>query len=231
MSVLKTLRERVAPELNHLYTDPPADRPTGGVDFGWHPREHALHAYFVARMFGAEAELCSGDFGVISRFLPPLTSVDTDVDHSWCSVGGVAPVDLALTFRHFADSPQLRTPITGEGRNGDWNVIYAADDSPLDESVGEGNEILFIERRGHPDSPAALLENPCLFLGVPRAGTPEGGKALPEPGLHAKISLHCYLCATTGAKSVRHRFARQEALAWITANYPGAEARILELLG
>ena len=72
MSVLKVLRDRVAPELNHLYTLPPRETPAG-IECGWRGREHALHAWLVARLFGADATLCVGDFAVLSRFLPPLT--------------------------------------------------------------------------------------------------------------------------------------------------------------
>src|SRR5688572_29242242 len=134
MSVLKTLRERVAPELNHLYTAAPSEIAGGRVDFGWRSREHALHTFFVARMFGAETEIARGDIAVISRFVPPLTTMGSDDAHAWCRVNGVAPVDLSLTFFHYGNAPQLRAPIVGEGRNGDWQIEYAEDESALDES-------------------------------------------------------------------------------------------------
>ena len=225
MSVLKVLRDRVAPELNHLYTEVPRERSGGGLDCGWHAREHALHACLVARLFGTSATLCSGDFGLLSRLLPALSSIGTDADHSWCEIGGVVPVDLGMTFRHFAECPQLRTPITGVGRNGAWQVRYASDESVLDEAMETGNEILYLERRVHEAAPGDLLDNPHLFLGLPRAGEP-----VATPDAYAQITLHCFCCAAGEAKSIRHRFDAERARAWIGENYPDAAARIRERL-
>lgn len=230
MSVLKTLRERVAPELNHLYTVPPSENP-GGVDYGWHGREHALHAFLVARMFGASAELCTGDFAVLSRFVPPLTSMDRSDDHAWCSINGVAPVDLSMTFKHYGNAPQLRSAIVGEGRNGDWDVQYADDESVLDESVQNRNEIIFIEKTIREDSAAALLNDPYLLLQPPRPDDAGSWHTLYGPAIYAKITLHCFGCANGGAKSIRHRMTRQPAVAWIAENYPDPEAQILKELG
>jgi hypothetical protein len=228
MSVLKTLRERVAPELNHLYVVPPSET-AGGLDFGWHAREHALHAFFVARLFGASAEICSGDFAVLSRFVPPLTSMGRDDDHAWCSISGVAPVDLSMTFKHYGTAPQLRSPIVGEGANGDWNVEYAYDESPLDENVQNRNEIIFIEKKVRDETEAALLSDPYLLLRPPKTDDAAGWHTLYGPEIYAKISLHCFGCAT-GAKSVRHRLTGEKAVAWIAENYPQAQAEILKQL-
>ncbi len=223
MSVLKTLRERVAPELNHLYTTPPGERP-GGIDFGWHGREHALHAFFVARLFGAEVEIARGDFAVISQFVPPLTSMGADQDHAWCVVNGVAPIDLSLTFLHYGNVPQLHAPIVGEGRNGDWQIEYAEDESALDESVQQRNDILYIERSLLAETAAQLLESPYVLLHPPVPDDTTDLHARFGPSIYAKISLHCFRCATGEAKSIRQRLAREPALAWIAENYPYAES-------
>lgn len=229
MSVLKTLRERVAPELNHLYTGAPSEV-AGKIDFGWRSREHALHTFFVARMFGAEAQLARGDFAVISRFVPPLTSMGSDTDHAWCVVNGGAPVDLSLTFQHYGNVPQLRAPIVGEGRNGDWHIEYAEDDSALDESVQERNDILYIEKTLLAETEAQLLENPYLLLPPAKPDDAAGWQALYGPSIYAKISLHCFGCASSAAKSVRNRLTRPEGIAWIAENYPEAERRIQEII-
>lgn len=225
MSVLKTLRDVVAPELNHLYTTPPTETPAG-IDGGWHGREHALHAFFIARMFGATTDIRSGDYAVLSPYLPPLTSVDRPFDHTWCSVNGVAPVDLALTLSCFGQAPQLRTAIAGDGQNGDWKVHYGEDESMLDEGFGHTNEILFIEREIHEVTEAALLANPFLLL---PATAPDDATHLSRvhgPGIYAKITLHGYACATRTAKSLRPRLNREEAITWIAGNYPDAESEI-----
>ncbi len=230
MSVLKTLRERVAPELNHLYTTPPGERP-GGVDFGWHSREHALHTFFIAQMFGAEAEIARGDFAVISQFVPPLTSMGTDQDHAWCIVNGVAPIDLSLTFLHYGNVPQLRSPIVGEGRNGDWHIEYAEDESALDEGVQQRNDILYIEKTLPTETAAQLLENPYLVLPASKPDDATSWHARFGPSIYAKITLHCFRCATGETKSIRPRLEREPAIAWIAENYPTAEADIARIVG
>ncbi len=230
MSVLKTLRERVAPELNHLYLVPPAESPVG-LDFGWRSHAHALHTFFVARLFGADVELARGDLAVISRFAPPITTMGAAFDHAWCIVNGVAPVDLSLTFLHYGNIPQLRAPIVGEGRNGDWNIEYAEDDSALDESVQERNDILYLERSLPAESAAQLLEDPHRFLGAPKPEDTTSWHSLHGPGIYAQISLHCFHCATGRAKSLRPRLNPAEAVAWIAANYPAAEDTLRLSLG
>jgi hypothetical protein len=229
MSVLKTLRETVAPELNHLYTMPPAET-ADGLDCGWRGREHALHAFFVARMFGAMADIRTGDFAVLSPYLPPITSLERKIDHTWCSVNGVAPVDLALNVAYFGQAPQLRGPIIGEGRNGEWDVQYTEDESVLDESFGHTNEIIFIERETHAHSETALLENPFLLLPTRPPEDPESWIGKYGEGIHAKITLHCYACANRTAKSVRPRLTREPALAWIAEHYPDPVPQILKIL-
>jgi hypothetical protein len=230
MSVLKTLRDTVAPELNHLYSTAPVETPEG-LDCGWHGREHALHAFFVARMFGATADIRSGDYAVLSPYLPPLTSIEKPFDHTWCSVNGVAPVDLALNVSYFGQAPQLRTAFVGEGRNGEWDVKYTEDESVLDEGFGHTNEIIFIERKVHADAESALLHDPYLLLPPPRADDPASWHALYGPGIYAKITFHCHACATRAAKSVRQKMTREQAIAWIAGHYSDAESQILKALG
>jgi hypothetical protein len=226
MSVLKTLRERVAPELNHLYTSAPSEIAGGGVDFGWRGLEHALHTFFVARMFGAEADIARGDIAVMSRFIPPLTSMGSGKDHAWCRVTGVAPVDLSLTFLHYGNAPQLRSPVVGEGRNGDWHIEYAEDESALDESVQQRNDVLYIEKTIATETEAQLLENPYLLLPPPQPDDTASWHARFGPSIYAKISLHCFACARGRAKGLRSRMNREQAIAWIAENYPAPEDAI-----
>jgi hypothetical protein len=230
MSVLKTLRDVVAPELNHLYTTPPSETPAG-IDCGWHGREHALHAFLVARMFGATADIRTGDYAVLSPYLPPLTSVDRPFDHTWCSVNGVAPVDLALTLACFGQAPQLRTAIAGDGQNGDWKVHYGDDEAMLDEGFGHTNEVIYIERDVHELGEAALLENPFLLLPPSAPDDATHPSRVHGANIYAKITLHCHACATRAAKSVRSRLNRDEALKWIAENYADAESKILKQIG
>jgi hypothetical protein len=229
MSVLKTLQQRIAPELNFLFTIPPAETPVGW-DCGWRGHEHAWHAFFVARMFGSRASLCTGDFAILSRLMPPLTTLEREPKHAWCTIGELAPVDLSMTFAYFEGVPQLRTAITGEGLNGDWQVRYAEDESILDESFENGNEIIFIEKQVVAEPAEALLEDPGRFLPPAAIGARDNWQILHGPDIHAKISLHCYRYAAGGGKSIRKHATREEAVAWIAGNYPAPQTEILKLL-
>ena len=230
MSVLKALRDTVAPELNHLYTTPPTEGPDG-LDCGWHGREHALHAFLVARMFGASADIRSGDFAVLSPYLPPITSIERPtVDHTWCSVNGVAPVDLSLTLAFLGQAPQLRTAVIGEGRNGEWAVQYRDDESVLDESFGHTNEIIYIERKLHSESESALLADPFLLLSAAKPEDPANPVSKYGPDIFGQVTLHCHACANRTAKSIRQRLDREQAFAWIAEQYPSARDKILEIL-
>ena len=229
MSVLKVLRQKIAPELNFLFTIPPAETPVGW-DCGWRGHEHAWHAFFVARMFGSRASLCTGDFAVLSRLMPPLTTLEREPKHAWCTIGELAPVDLSMTLAHFGSAPQLRTAIIGEGPNGDWQVRYAEDESILDESVESGNEILFIERQVISDPAEVLLADTGRFLPAPPATACDNWAALHGPDIHAKISLHCFRYAAVGGKSIRTQPTRAEAIAWIAEHYPDPQTEILKLI-
>jgi hypothetical protein len=93
------LIEKVKPELNHIYTEKPFVM-TGGGDFGWFCREHALHLYGVATLLGKNAEICVGD--VLLR-LPQgnsFHSIGVPSGHAWCCIDELAPVDVSLTLKY-----------------------------------------------------------------------------------------------------------------------------------
>ena len=181
-------------------------------------------------MFGAEADIRTGDYAVLSPYLPPLTSVEKTFDHTWCSINGVAPVDLSLTLKYFGQAPQLHAPVVGEGRNGDWAVQYADDESVLDEGFGHTNEMIFIERKIHSETEAALLNDPFLLLPPARVDDTTSCHALHGPTIYAKITLHCHACAMRTVKSLRQRMTREEAFVWIAENYPEPEKQISKAL-
>lgn len=231
MSVLRTLRTTVAPELNHLYTVPPFIAGDGGMDCGWYCREHALHTFFVAGLLGADADIRTGDFSVESPVVPRLTSLGDTADHSWCSVGGVVPVDLSMTFANFGEGPQLAAAIIGEGANGAWCITYAEHESVLQHHNSSRNVIFFIERKVEPHDAESLLGNPYLFIFPPRAGDTASWHVLYGQDIYAKISWHCYLLAKGEAKNTRSRLDPNAAVRWISAAYPDARAGVAQRLG
>jgi hypothetical protein len=140
-------------------------------------------------MFGAAAELRTGDIAVISGALPPITTLDRQPKHAWCAVGGVTPVDLSATFAGFPQAPQLRSPVTGDGPNGDWQVRHAEDESILDQNIEGANELIYISRGTFFDEPGPLLEEPSRFI-------PTGE----EPRVTARASTRRSPCTAFAAR-------------------------------
>lgn len=229
MSVLKTLRAKVAPELNHLYTVPPFVRP-GGMDCGWYCREHALHTFFIASMLGADADIRTGDFSVLSPLVPSVTSVGDTAAHSWCSVGDVVPVDLSMTFAKFGSGPQLASAIIGEGVNGAWRITYAEHESILENHGETRNDIYFIEREIEPHSLLDLLANPYLFLFPPTPGDASSWHLLYGQDIYAKISWHSYLLTGGETKNTRSCMDPNASVRWIANSYPDAITKIAQRL-
>ena len=226
MSVLKTLRQVVAPELNHLYTVPPFHG-AGGLDCGWFCREHALHTFFVAQLFGADADIRTGDFAILSPDVPSVTSIGAGADHSWCCVSGAVPVDLSMTFAHFGRGPQLRSCVIGEGKNGDWLIKYAEDESAIGDHRDGMNEVFLIERKIESHTASDLLRNPYDFIHSPQEEDQSCWHVLYGSEIYAKITLHCFSVARRDAKALRSRFSASEAIKWISANYDGATDKII----
>jgi hypothetical protein len=225
MTILKTLRDVVAPELNHLYTVPPFQT-ASGLDLGWYCREHAVHTLLIAQLFGADADIRTGDFTILSPHVPTTSSIGSGADHSWCSVSGVAPIDLSMTFAQFGGGPQLRSAIIGEGKNGDWVIKYAEHESAIYHHQQSSTEVFLVERKVEPYKAEDLLQNPYCFIFPPRNGDESSWHVLYGQQIYAKITLHCFSVASGAAKPVRLRFSSVEAVRWISTNYADAAEQI-----
>lgn len=228
MSLVSTLRQKVAPELNHLYTVPPfgADY---GTDCGWYCREHALHTYFVAKLFGADVDIRRGDFLVCAPPYVEITSLDTSADHAWCRLNDTLPLDLSLTFRYFGKVPQLLGPIAGNGRNGPYSIVYSSDEAAA-RSADLGS-IHFIERDVVSVSAEDLLLKPYSFLYPPLPSDPFSWDRLFGPEIYARISLHCFRVATREAKPLCRKCDSKAAVELIANAYPNAIEQLNELMG
>jgi hypothetical protein len=217
MNILKTFRKVIAAELNHLYTVPPFQAPSG-LDCGWYCREHAMHAFLVARMFGAEAFLVSGDFAISSPAIA-VHSIGSGDGHSWCSINGIIPVDLSITFKYFKGVSQLNSPIAGSGKNGEWKIRYSKDDSIVDSFSDHTNEIALIERKIEKHNENDILQNPYCFIHPPAETGPPSWHTLYGQDIYARITLHCFSLATGHNKSIRHKFTSTGAVKYISDNY------------
>jgi len=60
MNLETLLRDVIKPELNGIYTEPPASR-AGGADMGFFCREHAYHSFFLCKMLGHDAAINRGE--------------------------------------------------------------------------------------------------------------------------------------------------------------------------
>jgi len=229
MTVISALRQMVAPELNHLYTVPPFIAADGGNDCGWYCREHALHVLFVASLFGARCDVRHGDFLICAPPYILITSIDSGAGHSWCSVNGVIPFDLSMTFRFYAPGPQLLGPIAGPGRNGPYTIVYSNDDEAA-RACEQPGVIHYVEREVQQASLLDLVSNPYGVIHAPIVDDPQSWHRIYGPEIYAKISLHCYRIATRAAKPLHRNLNPVDAARWISEQYPNAMHDLSALL-
>jgi hypothetical protein len=229
VNIIATLRQKIAPELNHLYTVPPFTAVDGGSDCGWYCREHALHVLFVASLFGATCDVRHGDFLVCA---PPhilVTSIDSGAGHTWCSVNGVTPVDLSITFRFFGPGPQLLAPVSGRGRNGPYTIVYSDNDEAA-RACQQPGTLHYVEREVHQLSLRDLVSDPYGLIYAPIVDDAQSWHRIYGPQIYAKISLHCYRIATRQVKPLHRSLNPIEAARWISEHYPNASNDLSALL-
>jgi hypothetical protein len=228
MDIGATLRKRIAPELNHLYTTSPFPLADGSLDGGWYCREHAFHVFILARLFGVDSDIRRGDFIVSVSGFPQIHSLDITDDHMWCRVGSMLPVDLSLTLRYFDGLPQLQMPITKAGTNGSYRVDYTTKE--VDPERCRDKSIVLIEREVVAVSPMELLRDPYRLLHPPNPADSMNWDARYGPEIYARITLHCLRVATGHAKTTRNRLSAADAPKWITDTYPNALDELTRLL-
>ena len=229
MTILETLRRKIAPELNLLYTVPPHS--VGDIiDCGWSCREHALHVRVLCALFGVSGDLCFGEFMVDSAFLPRITSGGAGDCHAWCRVKDVIPVDLSMTFAHYGIKPQLDGPVFGAGKNGDYAIVYRRAEEPLGQRPQVPHCIIFREHKTVDHAPDALTQNPYLFIYPPAHSNQTNWDAMFGPEIYARITAHCFAVATRKANPLSRAMNSQGAIRWISNNYPSATNEIISKL-
>jgi hypothetical protein len=228
MDISTILRKRIAPELNHLYTEPPFTGADGGRDCGWYCREVALHVFFVSLLLGVDADLRLGDFHATFAPNSGISSVGDDADHAWGRVGTMLPVDLSMTFRHFHGAPQLRMPICKTGTNGDYQIHYTT--NALRSLNSPARSVFLIEREIVTPNVSDLISNPYLFIHPPDPTNPHSWHNIYGPGIYAAVSLHCFRAATGHSKMTRNRLSQSGSSQWIHESYPNAQDELHRLL-
>ena len=196
MDLLTALVNKVKPELNHIYTDPPLMTP-GGHDLGWYCREHALHIYGVAILLGKKAEICLGDFALMRPGAESFQSISDHSDHAWCCIDAQVPVDVSITVKHiYPDMDDIK--IIWADRHDlspSFEIKYyeRAEDEELlvKASASQKPTIFYNEKSRLRYDLQDLLNNPFQFLFKPPLSAPTLPEIYGSDVFHA-ITYHCY---------------------------------------
>ncbi len=208
-------------ELNHIYTERPAFR-NGGRDEGWFCREHAIHTFFLLRLFGEHtAKIETGHFTVR---LPEagITSHGSDADHAWCATHAIEPIDLSMTFKFHSGFPQLVKPVIGESINSSYAISYFRDESQFIRAMeGDSSAVLYLPQ-SEVKEPDALLDHPEHFLFDSGLGS---WLQLYGADGFAQITLHAYKVAMSHTKSLT-TLPPDKAFSHIRSRYSAARLHI-----
>lgn len=126
MDIEHLLRDRINPELNGIYTEPPSAL-QGGGDMGLFCREHAFHCLALCGMLGLRATIERGDFTAILDEGTGVTSFGDRSDHVWCQIEDVCPVDLSADFDFYGTGLPSLDLVYGSGRRGPYLISYTDD--------------------------------------------------------------------------------------------------------
>ena len=168
-----------------LYTEPPR---LDTLDWGWFCREHAFHTYLLAKLFRFDAKLKVGHLAI--GFPERHQSVIPDVNHAWCEVQSVSPIDLSAEFSKFPHFPNLVRPVLGQGTNGAFEVRQFTKHEEFDFEMNSRRNAFslnYLEFEFTAPSDEILVRNPSKFL---LASNPECLVNTHGPRLFAGITLH-----------------------------------------
>jgi hypothetical protein len=184
-------------------------------------------------MLGISADIRLGEFHLYSPLVVPTFSGEAGDGHAWCRVKSTIPVDLSMTFEHYAagDGPQLDGPVLGTGRNGAYIIQYHVVDEPEPEPPAHPNRIVFREHARLSYTASSLTRDPYLLLHAADPTSPTNWDALYGPEIYARISYHCFRLATLRANPIPTGMTAREAPKWITSQYPTALDDVLSQLG
>lgn len=204
--VLKALEDTVAPEANHLLTEPPGPpKPEG--DFGWFCREHAVITSILCHSFGYPVQIVRGDVYVYN---PPHFTLSCAGEHWWCT-GKISEVlDLSLKLEYLGSSLTTSHAVTGIGANGPFAVIVSSiqgaknfqDDSPY---------IIYTPIEMLPFSATDLVGDPTCLVTTSEAAH-----------IVARSCLHIVALLKGDAISYIGRMTQPFALADLKRRFPDA---------
>ena len=132
-ATLELLRDTIAPEANHVLTEPPGFQKCPD-DFGWFCREHAFITSVFCQAFGHPVNIIRGDVSIKISSDQSFTTRHTRSDrkHWWCS-GAISPIlDLSLNLTYFPSEVLLAHRVIDIGANGQFTIIVDANLSAHD---------------------------------------------------------------------------------------------------
>ena len=233
MDFITALKEKVKPELNHIYTERPLITHKGR-DAGWFCREHTLHLYSLAVLLGRESEICTGDYVLRRQGGDSFHCIGDASDHAWCRISGEVPVDVSLTVKYlypdlndlslvYADQTELAEPFIVKyfvnATNQEFGELIRADELVIG----------YNEKQTQTYSVSDLLNKPFQFLHRPPPGFPTFPEIHGTDVFHA-ITYHCYKMVKEDVKPLCTYRSPNDTVKGIMKFNKDAKQRISELL-
>ena len=204
--VLEGLRDMVAPEANHLLTEPSGPpKPPG--DFGWFCREHAVITSILCHTFDHPVQIVRGDVHVYN---PPHFTLSCTGEHWWCT-GAVSEIlDLSLKLDYLDSSLMTSHAVVGIGSNGPFTVIVSSTQST--ENLHNGSPyIIYTPIETLPFSAMDLAADPtCLVPSIEAAH------------ITARCCLHILALLRGDGVSYIGKMTQGAALADLRRRFPNA---------
>jgi len=198
----------------------------GGRDEGWFCREHAMHSYFLLRLFGEEDPRI--EIGHFAARLPGagITSHGSGSDHAWCATDAYRPLDLSVTFKYHSGYPQLTLPVMGERANGPYQILCFEEESKFLPAMKDHSPAVIYLPQGRLTDPESLLDHPETFL---FDSGPSSWLQLYGAEAFARITLHVYKVAQSHVKTLSN-MSPQDAFSRIQSQYSAARPKVRKLL-
>ena len=223
------LRDVIKPELNGIYTEPPASR-AGGADMGLFCREHAYHSFFLCKMLGHDAAIHRGELGFSFDDSLVHTTLGSDADHAWCQVGDIVPVDLSVNFQFYETSPPNIDLVYGSGQRGAYSISYLPDVDEYKRWVDAKTispRIAYLKRETIGIPVSDLLDDPYRFLIRPPSG---GMGKMFGRHIFSSINLHLLDLANGKTKRLTTYKDSRSTVRTIGSRYPRAIEKVKRLL-
>lgn len=204
--LLQALRDTVAPEANHLLTEPPGPpKPPG--DFGWFCREHAVIASIVCHALGHPVQIVRGNVDV---HFPTHLHLTCRGEHWWC-VGGLSEVlDLSLKLDYLCCPFTTSHAVIGVGANGLFTVVVSSEQGT--KNIDSNSPyILYTPLETLPFSAGDLANKPTDLIPNDEAAE-----------ITARCCLHIHGLLRGDAVSYIRRMNQSAALADLRRRFPNA---------